>query len=209
MNAKYIYKIALELSDMPYKSILINGAWGIGKSYEINRAFAGNEDVYYISLFGLKDSKQLYHEVLMKLFASNPKSEIILDKGNKMLTALATFFGKENMLNIITEDEIVITKLNSLSDDKKNIILIFDDMERIGSDFNLEEFFGIVERFRSFKNVKIIIVANLNETCVINMDLYEKYNEKIVDKIYNIDELSSNIEWSKLHIEKEFVKGLL
>ena len=45
MRADDINRIIKNINQLPYNAILINGAWGIGKSYAINEALAGNSNV--------------------------------------------------------------------------------------------------------------------------------------------------------------------
>ncbi len=209
MNASYINKITNEFIGMPYKSILINGAWGIGKSYEITKAIEGNDNFCYVSLFGLKDSKELYHELFIKLISNNSKNEFLLDKGNKVLSGVLTFFGKERLLDIITDNELVEAKLCSLANAGKKIIIVFDDLERISTNFKIEELFGTIEKLRSYPVVKTIIVANINEMTIENKAILYKYSEKIIDKIYVIEELSNNIRWEEMNIDRGFINELI
>ena len=37
MNADYIKVIVDKIDDLPYKAILFDGTWGIGKSYAVDR----------------------------------------------------------------------------------------------------------------------------------------------------------------------------
>ena len=71
MQADYIKKIVKDVERLPYKAILYDGTWGIGKSYAINEALAGNANVCKISMFGLNNASQIYHEVLFQLALKN------------------------------------------------------------------------------------------------------------------------------------------
>ena len=54
MNADYIENIIRNIEDQSYRCILIDGAWGIGKSYMVEKAL---EDLKgrtcFVSLFGM------------------------------------------------------------------------------------------------------------------------------------------------------------
>ena len=71
MRADNIQNIISNINELPYKAILFDGAWGIGKSYAINEALEDNPNVCKISMFGLKDPRQIYHEVLFQLVLKN------------------------------------------------------------------------------------------------------------------------------------------
>lgn len=64
MKADNIEKIISDIDCLPYRAILFDGTWGIGKSYAVNEALTENSNVCKISMFGLKDPKQIYHEAL-------------------------------------------------------------------------------------------------------------------------------------------------
>ena len=49
MNANGIIKIMERIDKMPYKCILFDGKWGIGKSYAIEEAVKGKDNVCKIS----------------------------------------------------------------------------------------------------------------------------------------------------------------
>ena len=71
MNADYIKVIVDKIDDLPYKAILFDGTWGIGKSYAVNQALEHRDNVCKISMFGLNDAKKIYHEVLFQLALKN------------------------------------------------------------------------------------------------------------------------------------------
>ena len=71
MRADKIKTIIGNINDLPYKTILFDGTWGVGKSYAVNEALAGNPDVCKISMFGMTDARQIYHEVLFQLALKN------------------------------------------------------------------------------------------------------------------------------------------
>ena len=73
MNADYIENIIRNIEDQSYRCILIDGAWGIGKSYMVEKAL---EDLKgrtcFVSLFGMDNAQQIYHEILFQLFFQTP-----------------------------------------------------------------------------------------------------------------------------------------
>lgn len=54
----------------PYNCILINGAWGIGKTYEIDEYFKRKKTkkIINITLFGMKNLESLYSELSFQSF---------------------------------------------------------------------------------------------------------------------------------------------
>ena len=57
MKADNIKNIISDIDHLPYRAILFDGTWGIGKSYAVNEALEANPNVCKISMFGLKDTR--------------------------------------------------------------------------------------------------------------------------------------------------------
>ena len=66
VKANYIETIIKKMHELPYRAILFDGTWGIGKSYAINKALKKNRNVCKVSMFGLNSANQIYHEVLFQ-----------------------------------------------------------------------------------------------------------------------------------------------
>lgn len=67
MNADYVENIIRNIDKQSYKCILVDGAWGIGKSYMVRKALEDMKDrTCFISLFGMDDVQKY----TMKLFFS-------------------------------------------------------------------------------------------------------------------------------------------
>lgn len=66
MNADYVENIIRNIDKQSYKCILVDGAWGIGKSYMVRKALEDMKDrTCFISLFGMDDVQKY----TMKLFS--------------------------------------------------------------------------------------------------------------------------------------------
>ena len=60
MNADYVENIIRNIDKQSYKCILVDGAWGIGKSYMVRKALEDMKDrTCFISLFGM-DRKEAF-----------------------------------------------------------------------------------------------------------------------------------------------------
>ena len=54
MDADYVENIIRNIDKQSYKCILVDGAWGIGKSYMVRKALEDMKDrTCFISLFGI------------------------------------------------------------------------------------------------------------------------------------------------------------
>ena len=68
MNADYVENIIRNIDKQSYKCILVDGTWGIGKSYMVRKALEDMKDrTCFISLFGMDDVQKIYHEAFFQL----------------------------------------------------------------------------------------------------------------------------------------------
>ena len=68
-------------------------------------------------------------------------------------------------------------------------IVVIDDIERMSDKINLEEVFGIVEELKQCPYMRVILVAHTGEINGRNKEVFNKYNEKVIDRIYHITEM--------------------
>lgn len=197
MKASELCHIAKNIYNLPYKSIMFDGHWGIGKSYEIERIFEDNPQSCIISLFGINNCQELFSKILFKLGSRNKTLEQVY----KVTTPLGKAFLEHLGVNkafVDTSKGLTLRLLKKLKDE--NYIIVFDDLERVGSNFNFEEFLGIVEELRQF-SIKVILVANIEKFEGSHADIFSKYHEKVIDKIYKVDQLSSKIDWDNIGVD--------
>ena len=88
-------------------------------------------------------------------------------------------------------------------------IIVIDDLERVSDRINIEEVFGIVEELKKCNNVKIILVANIDELQENNKEIFKKHNEKVIDRIYHITEKPEKINWGEIGIHAGFMQEFL
>ena len=206
MKADNIEKIISDIDCLPYRAILFDGTWGIGKSYAVNEALTENSNVCKISMFGLKDPKQIYHEALFQLALKNNIGGKIGEIANNVLDGLSKIWdkvgqAKEVVQSIANERELFLL----LSKEFSSVhVIVIDDLERMSDDIRLEELFGIIEELKQCNYVKVIVIANTNEIQPDKKVVFDKYNEKVLERIYHITERAEKVEWSKMNLLKNF-----
>ncbi len=199
MKTKDIENIIENFIVSESSAILLDGAWGIGKTYAIQQLLLedrykkeiyDNCNMHYISLFGFKDIDVLHKELYVKF---NPKKA----KALKALSyvSLAVSFNNIgigiNTSNIRQDIEDNQSKKQLNKNDYKNII-IFDDIERIAANENeLIELLGYFNRLIN-DGIKIISICNSAEIKKNNKEVFDNFKEKIFDRIYEINE--NNLE---------------
>lgn len=211
MNADYIKVIVDKIDDLPYKAILFDGTWGIGKSYAVNQALEHRDNVCKISMFGLNDAKKIYHEVLFQLALKNNIGSKLSKIVNDILERMSSISKKasqvKDIIYSITQERELFTLLSK--EFKSPHIIVIDDLERASAQVSLEEVLGIVEELKHCNYVKVILIAHLDEIKDNNKELLDKYSEKVIDRIYHITESPNNVDWGKLNIHAGFITEFL
>lgn len=208
MKANEVYQLVKNIHKSPYKNIMIDGCWGVGKSYEIQRALEENSQSCILSIFGINNCKEIFSSLIFKLECKNEIVEKACKATASIGKAILEHFGANDVFSGASK-EATFQLLKYLKDD---YIIVFDDLERVGRDFNFEEFLGIIEELKQLNSIKVILIANTNKFNDANKDVYSKYHEKVIDKIYKIEQLSSDIDWENIGVEdcfftKEYIEN--
>ncbi len=209
MRADDLRKILKNISDLPYKTILVDGDWGIGKSYEVEHSLGNQVHVFAVSLFGLHESQDIYHELISTTERWTDKLKVIgklIDAGRAAMKETETGSAINKALEtLITEKDVLIKSLC----EQKNAIVVIDDLERIGENIQIQEVLGIVEEIRKKTPAKIILIANVKEMKQRNKEIFDRFCEKIIDRKFLITEPASDIQWDTLGIDENFIRDFL
>lgn len=211
MKADNIKTIIEKIDDLPYRAILFDGVWGIGKTYAIDEALKENDNVCKISMFGLNDARQIYHEALFQLVLKGCISGKIGEIANSFLEGLSKISEKVGKVKDVVQDIAEEKELFVLASKQFSTyhIIVIDDLERMSDNLSLEEVLGIIEELKKCSFVKIVIIANIQEIRPDSKEVFDKYNEKVIDRIYHITERSENVAWGKLNIHAGFITEFL
>ena len=183
------------------RSILINGKWGCGKTYQISKFMNGVKynhkkvPVYYLSAFGFKTIDEL-HTKLFSLIYPNSK---ILKLGHIISPAISLIPNCGNALFESLDREINSIEVNRKNNLYTNVnnknnklkIVIIDDFER--TEIKLKDLLGYFNQLY-LQNIKLICVGDLTK-------LEHKYKD-IDANINDIEESNSSIN-SLDYIDKE------
>jgi hypothetical protein len=64
--------------------------------------------------------------------------------------------------------------------DFKDIIVCFDDFERLSSSMELEEVLGLISELKEQKNCSVVMILN-EDQLRDNKETLDKYKEKLID----------------------------
>jgi hypothetical protein len=189
-------------------ALMITGAWGTGKTFyyknylkpKIEKTVVRTKPNYFyksvhISLFGMKSIDEI-------------QTEIFLDRvpllKNKFVK-LGTEIGKALLKSKVTSGDF------SKDDwiDFEELVICFDDLERISKNLNIEEVIGYINSLVENQNVKVLIIANEGK---ISGDDYFSLKEKTVGNsiefIPDFDTAYDSLTTSKFLIDSEYFNYL-
>jgi len=188
MNNDEIYeKIVALLHDtsMP-PMVLLDGKWGSGKSYYVNRHFISKlevdtrEPVVCFSLYGISNIDDFRDKLISAYYLKDKDSAGFLNKcfctvvdatkfeDYKTSGAISSVFGG---LKGIAKHSI-LSKIDNFS-------LILDDMERVSNKDSIEKILGECLQLVDGKNIKIIVVGNSSAIDDISSILDKSFIDKV------------------------------
>jgi len=174
--------------------LAIKGDWGVGKTYAWNRLterVAGNMwplTYCYVSLFGLSSIDEVRSAMLANMrptdsLGGNPSIEMM---NEQWWTLLRAGIGKtRNRLRRILEDTTVGKHISVALDTiapwiTKDMVVCFDDFERVSSRLSHDELMGFVSTLKETAGCKVVLIFN-EEKLPADENAYKKYREKVVD----------------------------
>lgn len=186
------------------KTILIEGNWGIGKTYSYREFIKNNKlNDIYISLFNILDINEIDKKIIIKYFLKNNNKiiENIKNKTENIFNKLQNKVNKkvraDNLINkllnnfagINLNNLFEIIDINTLDFDK-NTVICFDDLERLNDNLKLKNVLGKIEQLHN--KVTIVIICNTEKLSEKNKEIFNEYKEKVIDNIYQMSELDSD-----------------
>lgn len=200
----HIIKIDDNLNDN--NCILVNGEWGIGKTYAINQWIKNNNDVYnikYISVFGKSKARDIENAILIKLaglvdIKAMGEDKNIKSRFNLMVRGIGdvTLQALSNKTGIAFEaaeyvKNISVEEFSDPESKGKKTIICIDDLER-KSDIKIVDLLGLIER--TTQNYDVIVIANTKQLSPDDKVLFDKYREKVIDYEFVINKIDPELQ---------------
>ena len=168
---------------------MLSGEWGIGKTYfwkEFTTKHLKEKNVVYISLFGKNSLADIETEVVTKLYRYNKG----LKKYSKHLDTVSNMASKAIGLPINVSAGSLLSLFSP--SDFKNIIICFDDFERLSDKVALKDVMGLISQFNEQKECKVIMILNKKELDKLSGidgkkhdEIFALYKEKVVDYTFH------------------------
>lgn len=146
--AEYLeYYCSLE---RPGYAVLVTGAWGIGKTFQVKECIP-DEKRYYVSLFGVQTVEQLHAEVFAVASPVISKADATMRKVADAAANAGGVFGfagaVPSILNAVLRRKI-----------KPDRTLVFDDLER--SELELKDALGAINSYVEQQGFKVVVIAH-------------------------------------------------
>lgn len=169
-------------------ALMITGEWGIGKTYYFKNilenqiketpTFEDDSKKYkpiLVSLFGLKSVEEIQTEIFLSLYPilKNKKVKLGVNIGKALIKGIMHLKNLGEYYDYVTETEVDKGDWIKFTE----LVICFDDLERLSENLNIEEFIGYVNSLVENENIKILIIANENK---IERDNYFSLKEKVV-----------------------------
>lgn len=180
--------------------IFIDGGWGIGKTYSTNILKNEYKDRFIdISVFGKESVDKIQKELMLKIILGSKKPKKnwvsgIVNLGNGII---------KNKFGIDFNTYLENTSIESI-ENKKDIVICIDDIERKSDNIKLVELLGLIERISTKFNV-IAIGSSSNILEKEDLEIFNKFREKIIDYEFIVDKIDDNTLEDMIRKENEFL----
>lgn len=142
--------------DAPGYAVLVTGAWGTGKTYQVLECLPKDKRIY-VSLYGVQSVAQVHAEVFA---AAHPKMATARGFFDRFKGKDVGAMGVTIPLGFVPEIANVFLR-NEVRSDR---ILIFDDLER--SNLELSEVLGAINSYVEHKEFRVVVIAHENDKLV-------------------------------------------
>lgn len=172
-----------------YKCVLINGEWGIGKTYFLKNKFLKDKYYIYISLFGVNSIEAIKTEIYSKI---NKICNIIgkIKKAFQRANGNSIGLGPISLPITYWETDIDDAIIKNIKD--KVLTVVIDDLERKSKEINMEDVLGTIETIAEIKNINVVLVANENKIEGEDKNKFLDFKEKVIQKTYNVHKYSKD-----------------
>ena len=166
----FIFEEYLKASNTNY-ACLINGDWGAGKTYWLKTKIkplieqtATLEDArikykyVYISLYGVNSIQELKNIIFFEFYylLKNSKLKGAFDLTKIVGEAYLNFKGISGIDKLFTTIESQAKNYISLN----KLVICFDDLERKGTDLDINDLAGFINNLTENKNAKVLLLLN-------------------------------------------------
>lgn len=193
-------------------ALLITGSWGCGKTHMLQQFIKGYKKshpeymVVMVSLFGIDSIATLTNKIKKKVYFPTLENKNIKNISNIITNSIKSINNItgpiKNFLSINLYDFVDIEKKSILSNNKE-LVLVFDDLERIDKNLNISTVMGAMNEYIENKQIKTIIIADEEK---IETEEYKEFKEKIISKTIKLNNHQLDIITNIIYNYKSKIK---
>ena len=209
MILKQVEQIIELLNDHSFPQVvLLDGAWGSGKTYfinhqlinEIKKVFSPN--IYFFSLYGISSIDDFRDKIISLSMTEQAEASVFAKYFSKAVDGVAVNMGERGVGAVI--NSVAGAYKYKLYGELDDCVLILDDLERVADDKIIKNILGECLSLAESKNIKVLVVANESKlSCKDDVEkvFADKYkfsftHEEIVgilrQEYYDLDEQLAN-----------------
>ncbi len=134
----------------PRYAVLVTGAWGVGKTFQVRSAIPP-EIHYYVSLFGMRSAEEIDAAVFSQMDPLKAEARAIAEENAKTsvlgvpVGALGSLYARYGLKRQVKSDRIII----------------FDDLER--SSIEPKELLGAINQYVEHHGCRVVVIAHDGE----------------------------------------------
>lgn len=180
----------------PQYGVLIDGAWGCGKTFFIQswiKGLANNENCVLkpieVSLFGMNKVSQINDAINRVLFPvlDNKYYKIaksVVGTVSKAVLKCNVDIDKDGKTDGTLDIQLdpLMTLFNSQEHINKEWFFVFDDIERCNID--MKALFGYINDFVERRKFHVIIICNSIEISPKDKPVFERFKEKVIGRLF-------------------------
>ncbi|MFT0892242.1 P-loop NTPase fold protein [Pseudochelatococcus sp. G4_1912] len=176
-------------SDNPKFAVLLDGPWGSGKTFFIDKILKKSDFTdkkrIYISLFGIANIQDFERQLF---YAGLSRTKKLLHKGTNLCTSAISSTLNISSGNILQGSVNISKAVNKIidqtiisNDSISNSFIVIDDLERCN--FSIPHLMGVINNYIEHGNARVIIVANSQK---IKSKKFLQFREKIIGQYFEL-----------------------
>lgn len=168
------YYTALDAEHPPGYAVMLDGPWGIGKTYlvrDLLKRLVGPQGYCYVSLYGVSKTEDIDDAIVAAMFP------VAGHKATRITAGLIK--SAAGMFKISTN-----LKLADIVDKFRGGLYVFDDLERCT--MPIDVVLGYINEFVEHNGCKVVLIANESEIDARADAKYRRRREKLIGKTLQI-----------------------
>ncbi len=165
MILKQVEQIIELLNDPSFPQVvLLDGAWGSGKTYFINHQLISkirevfSPNIYFFSLYGISSIDDFRDKIISLSMTEQEEASVFAKYFSKVIDGAAVNMGERGVGAVI--NGVAGAYKYKLYGELDDCVLILDDLERVVDDKIIKNILGECLSLAESKNIKVLVVAN-------------------------------------------------